>query len=108
MNLDTENAMPGQRGCKVNEVVSHAESDFNDKWPVGIEVLIKVDHFVMSVGDSVSRPPFAQSLLLAARHLSTVAEIAGGPSELAVSFQVRHFKFVRRSVFYEHDPLDNK
>lgn len=92
----------------MNEVVPHAESDFNDKWPVGVKVLTKVDHFVMSEGDSVSRPPFSQSPLLAARHLPAVAKIAGRPSELAVSFQVRHFKFVGRSVFYGYDPFDNK
>jgi len=92
----------------VDKVISHAKSNLNDQWTVEIKILVEIYLLIVLKSDAVAWPPFAQRFLLTARHLAAVAKIAGGPSELPVSFQVRHFKIVTRSVFYEHVPLDNK
>ncbi len=92
MHFDSQNSMIRVALREMNEMISHTESDLDEGGASSSKGRIEVDHFIVCENDSEVFPAIPERPLLSFRELALVPQIAGGPPEAAVTFQVRHEK----------------
>lgn len=92
MHLDADDSMIRVTLREVDEVISHAKADLDQGGTFFSERSLDVDLFAVSENDPVVFPAVLERPLLSLRQLPLIAQVAGGPPEAAVAFQIRHDK----------------